>query len=45
MRWGVRDDAQTDHQTTQICLQEVTNCQQVSKGPYFVVSDLILLYC
>ena len=38
MRWGVREDAQDDHQTTQIVLREVERCQKISQGPNFVVS-------
>ena len=37
MRWGVRDDATSDHQTVKLCLDEIANCQKVSKGPNFVV--------
>ncbi|CAH1783942.1 unnamed protein product [Owenia fusiformis] len=36
MRWGVRDDAQDDHQTTALCLKEIKNCQKISKGINFV---------
>ena len=39
MRWGVREDASMEHTTTELCLQEIVNCQQVSAGPYFVVSS------
>lgn len=38
MRWGIREDAGIDHTTTDICLQEVRKCQQISRGPNFVVS-------
>ena len=37
MRWGVRDDAQDDHLTTEIVLKEVERCQRLSQGPNFVV--------
>ena len=37
MRWGVRDDAQDDHLTTEIVLREVERCQRMSQGPNFVV--------
>eukprot|EP00057_Strongylocentrotus_purpuratus_P015686 XP_011670160.1 PREDICTED: NACHT and WD repeat domain-containing protein 1 isoform X1 [Strongylocentrotus purpuratus] len=36
MRWGVRDEASTDHTTTQICLREIQKCQNVSMGPNFL---------
>ena len=36
MRWGVRDEATDDHQTTSICLEEIANCQRASLGPNFV---------
>ena len=36
MRWGVRDEATEDHQTTSICLEEIANCQRASLGPNFV---------
>ena len=36
MRWGVRDEATDDHQTTSICLEEIANCQRASIGPSFV---------
>jgi NACHT domain- and WD repeat-containing protein len=38
MRWGVRDEATDDHKTTELCMQEIDNCQRVSVGPNFVVS-------
>ncbi|CAG5115605.1 unnamed protein product [Candidula unifasciata] len=37
MRWGVRDEATDDHMTTQLCMQEIENCQRVSMGPNFIV--------
>ncbi|XP_069111532.1 NACHT and WD repeat domain-containing protein 2-like [Argopecten irradians] len=37
MRWGVRDEATDDHMTTQLCMQEIDNCQRLSIGPNFVV--------
>ncbi|KAG1670315.1 NACHT and WD repeat domain-containing protein 2 [Nymphon striatum] len=37
MRWGVRDEATDDHLTTQLCMNEIKNCQRVSIGPNFVV--------
>ncbi|XP_054751872.2 NACHT domain- and WD repeat-containing protein 1-like [Lytechinus pictus] len=36
MRWGVRDEASTDHTTSQICLREIQKCQNVSMGPNFL---------
>jgi len=38
MRWGVRDDATDTHMTTELCLQEIKACQEISVGPNFVVS-------
>ena len=43
MRWGISDASTNDHITTELCLQEIKNCQQLSTGPNFVVS-LILQY-
>ena len=40
MRWGVTDDVMNDHQVSQLCLQEIKTCQQISCGPNFVVSTL-----
>ena len=40
MRWGVRDDATDTHMTTELCLQEIKACQEISVGPNFVVSVL-----
>ena len=39
MRWGVRDEATDDHKTTELCMQEIDNCQRVSVGPNFVVEQ------
>ncbi|XP_063410138.1 NACHT and WD repeat domain-containing protein 2-like isoform X2 [Mytilus trossulus] len=36
MRWGIRDEATNDHMTTEICLQELANCQKYSAGPNFL---------
>lgn len=36
MRWGIRDEASNDHMTTEICLQELENCQKYSAGPNFL---------
>ena len=38
MRWGVRDESTDDHKTTDLCMQEIDNCQRLSLGPNFVVS-------
>uniref|UniRef100_A0A1I7RSF5 WD_REPEATS_REGION domain-containing protein n=1 Tax=Bursaphelenchus xylophilus TaxID=6326 RepID=A0A1I7RSF5_BURXY len=37
MRWGVRDEATDDHMTTNLCINEIHNCQRLSMGPNFVV--------
>uniref|UniRef100_A0A914PZA0 DUF4062 domain-containing protein n=2 Tax=Panagrolaimus TaxID=55784 RepID=A0A914PZA0_9BILA len=37
MRWGVRDEATDDHMTTNLCINEIHNCQKLSMGPNFVV--------
>jgi len=44
MRWGVRDEAMDDHATTDLCLQEIDNCQRLSVGPNFCVSHLSRSY-
>lgn len=36
MRWGVRDEATDDHMTTELCMNEIKNCQRLSVGPNFV---------
>lgn len=38
MRWGVREEAQDDHLTVDLCMQEIHECQRISVGPTFVVS-------
>ena len=40
MRWGVRDENISYHQTSDICVQEIQNCQRLSLGPSFIVSPL-----
>ena len=40
MRWGVREDASDDHSTTKLCFDEISNCQQISCGPNFIVSTI-----
>lgn len=37
MRWGVRDEATDDHMTTNLCINEIRNCQRLSTGANFVV--------
>ncbi|XP_062599748.1 NACHT domain- and WD repeat-containing protein 1-like, partial [Saccostrea cucullata] len=36
MRWGVRQQATDDHMTTELCMHELHQCQQISKGPSFI---------
>lgn len=38
MRWGVQDQASDDHSTSELCMNEIKNCQKESAGPTFVVS-------
>ena len=37
MRWGVPEQASDNHSTTDLCIQEIKKCQEVSVGPNFVV--------
>ena len=37
MRWGVPEEASDNHSTTDLCLQEIDKCKEVSAGPCFVV--------
>ena len=37
MRWGVREEAQDDHMTSDLCIREIKKCQRSSAGPSFVV--------
>lgn len=37
MRWGVREEAQDDHMTSELCIKEIHKCQRISVGPTFVV--------
>lgn len=39
MRWGVRDENISYHKTSEVCLQEIRLCHQLSMGPSFVVSQ------
>ena len=32
MRWGVRDEVTNEHLTTELCMQELATCQQLSIG-------------
>ena len=43
MRWGVRDENISYHQTSDVCIQEIHNCQRLSLGPSFLVC--LLVYC
>ena len=36
MRWGIRDEAQDDHMTTDICLREIERCKREATGPCFM---------
>lgn len=38
MRWGVRDENISYHQTSDLCVQEIRSCQRLSLGPSFMVS-------
>ena len=42
MRWGVRDENISYHQTSDICVQEIRNCQRLSLGPSFIVSHIAI---
>jgi WD40 repeat protein len=37
LRWGITEEAQRDHDTMRICLEEVRRCQQLSPRPNFAV--------
>ena len=37
LRWGITEEAQREHDTLRICLEEVRRCQQLSPRPNFVV--------
>jgi len=39
MRWGIRDEATSDHMTSELCMKELKLCQDISAGPNFVVSS------
>ncbi|XP_053869348.1 NACHT domain- and WD repeat-containing protein 1 [Malaclemys terrapin pileata] len=36
LRWGVCDVIDTDHMSTQLCLEEIESCQKLSVGPTFI---------
>ncbi|XP_050411152.1 NACHT and WD repeat domain-containing protein 2 isoform X2 [Patella vulgata] len=36
MRWGIREEMQILHKTTEICLNEIKLCNEISTGPSFV---------
>ena len=42
MRWGVREEASIDHSTSELCLKEIKACNELSLGPTFVVSLIVL---
>ena len=37
LRWGITEEAQREHNTMRICLEEVRRCQQLSPRPNFAV--------
>ena len=37
LRWGITEEAQRDHDTMRICLEEVRRCQKLSPRPNFAV--------
>lgn len=37
LRWGITEEAQRQHDTMRICLEEVRRCQQLSPRPNFAV--------
>uniref|UniRef100_A0A914QX54 DUF4062 domain-containing protein n=1 Tax=Panagrolaimus davidi TaxID=227884 RepID=A0A914QX54_9BILA len=39
MRWGVRDEATDDHMTTNLCINEIHNCQKVRSFSKFVIKN------
>jgi hypothetical protein len=42
MRWGISQEANIDHSTSEICLNEIRNSKKDSIGPYFVVRNVFL---
>ena len=43
MRWGVRDEATDDHMTSELCMKEIKDCQQLSTGPNFIVGYCLFI--
>jgi len=37
LRWGVNEEAQLDHKTIDICLNEIARCQKLSPKPNFII--------
>ena len=37
LRWGITEEAQQEHDTMRICMEEVRRCQQLSPRPNFAV--------
>jgi WD40 repeat protein len=37
LRWGVNEEAQLDHKTMDICLNEIARCQKFSPKPNFII--------
>jgi hypothetical protein len=42
MRWGIRDDASSSHQTSDICMAELERCKRESKGFFYVFLGYVL---
>lgn len=40
MRWGIHDPCTDDHMFSEVSLEELNLCQELSTGPNFVVSKL-----
>lgn len=39
MNWGVTDEFINQEKTTELCLNEIKCCQEISIGPSFVVIE------
>ena len=37
MRFGIRDDASEDNKTSELCMEELENCEQQSAGVFYVL--------
>ena len=37
MRFGIRDDASEDNMTSELCMEELENCEQQSAGVFYVL--------